>query len=760
MLCGGDREKGDVAMEEKWDYVNLDDFKSESCLTPFSYFFLWVFLFISIAVYGVDTFTAINLLAFSRWSGRVEPAIPFNISRWIFAACIIASFVILVYRWIHAIGAIRSGSITRSFLDPLAVRIQSIRFGQRGRGYRRFLVFAELTKDRKAAEYVALYAYFSFQSWMITIFADGPRQVINAITLYSVMQMDLIPGGANAAHDDGSSSVAQFFNNVKILAEENTLQAVVLFGMLFTLIVWVLSVLRLISAIALYLIFLFHHIPAEDGTLSRYCLRKVGQRLKRIVHRKNNKALAKGLKLQNRAPTKPMLDTDSNPTLPSLAGDKVPAVPSLSRSTTQTTLPPYSQSTSTAPAQNPTLPNLDFDAKPKLARTGTSSSAMSESASLTGNAAGMGYTPLDGQNPTLPTLPPVPPLPATVPSRMATPHSRAAPAPYGNGDRNTPGPGYRNLTDNSDSQPYQSHTPAPDYSSADMHASDDYDDFNRDHAPAHYDPYGPPRGTYGGEDEYGAGYETPDGRRGAPRAQQDYYPQDPYSTRSYTPASTGGTPAPYRTNTPANTGGTPAPYQYNNPASTDGTPAPYRNYTPASTGGTPAPYQYNNPASTDGTPAPYRNYTPASTGGTPAPYQYNNPASTDGTPAPYRTYTPANTGGTPAPYQYNNPAGTGETPAPYRTNAPASYQPTTPPQAAAYGQPPPRTYTPANSATPAPQNGGYAAFNPSMAHNTPQPRSQGPPDPSSYTRANTASPSVMHRAPPGHTFNRANTHQY
>lgn len=43
------------------------------------------------------------------------------------------------------------------------MRIQSVRFGKEGRGYRRFLVFAELTKDRKAAEYVALYAYFSFQ---------------------------------------------------------------------------------------------------------------------------------------------------------------------------------------------------------------------------------------------------------------------------------------------------------------------------------------------------------------------------------------------------------------------------------------------------------------------------------------------------------------------------------------------------------------------------------------------------------------------
>ncbi|CAI7634944.1 unnamed protein product [Penicillium glandicola] len=714
MMCCGDREKGDVAMEEKWDYVNLDDFKSESCLTPFSYFFLWLFLFISIAVYSVDIFTAVNLLAFSRWSGRVEPAIPFNISRWIFAACIIASLVLLAYRWIHAISSIRSGSITRSFLDPLAVRIQSIRFGGRGRGYRRFLVFAELTKDRKAAEYVALYAYFSFQFWMNTIFADGPRQVLNAITLYSVMQLDLIPGGKNAADDDGSSSISQFFNNVKILAEDNNLQAVVLFGMLFTLFIWVLSVLKLISAIVLYLIFLFHHIPAEDGTLSRYCRRKVGQRLKRIVHRKNNKALAKGLKLQDRAPTQPMLATDTNPTLPSFTEDKGPTVGSLSRSTTQTTLPPYSQSNSTAPGQNPTLPNLDFDVKPKLARTGTSSSAMSESASLTGNAAGMGYTALDRQKP---TLPPIPPLPANVPPRMGTPHSRATPAPYGHDGRNSPGPGYRNLTGSSDSRPYQSHIPAADYASADMDGSDDHDYFDHDNGTAHYDPYGPPRDTYGGEDKYGARYETPGDQRGAPRTQQDPYPQDPYSTRSYTSAGSGATPAPYRSHTPASTGGTPAPYRSNTPASYGPTPPPQAA----------ASAQQDNYA--------------------------QDPYST-------RSYTPFRPGATPDPYRSNTPASTGGTPAPYRSNTPASYRPTPPPQAAALAQPPPRTFTPMSSATPAPPNGGYTAFNPPLISQTPQPRSNGPPGPSGFTRANTASPSVMHRAPPGHTFNRSNTHQY
>ncbi|KAJ5991202.1 hypothetical protein N7522_011409 [Penicillium canescens] len=601
MFCSGDREKA-AAMEEKWDYVNLDDFKSESCWTPFSYFFLWVFLIISLAVYGVDVFTAVNLLAFSRWAGRVEPAIPFHISRWIFAACIIASFVILVYRWIHAVRAMRSGSITRSFLDPLAVRIQSFRLGKQGRGWRRFLVFAELTKDRKAAEYVALYAHFSFQFWMNTVFADGPRQVINAITLYSVMQMDLLPGGKNAAQDDGSSGASQFFNNVKILAEDNNLQAVVLFGMLFTLVIWVLSVLKLISAIVLYLIFLFHHIPAEDGTLSTYCRRKVGQRLKRIVHRKNNKALAKGLKLQNRTPTQPSLvSSDSKPTLPSIAGDKAPAfsVTTLSRSTTATTLPPYTRSNSAAiPEHNPTLPNLDFDTKPPLVRTTTQSSAMSESASLTGNAATMGYSPLDRQNS---PAPPVPPLPSNVPPRLNTSHSR----------------------------PYQTFTPAPDYTSPDAAQSDDY--FHRSHTPAHYDPYGPSRDIYA-EDNYEA-HESP------------YYAQDPYSARSYTPASTGATTAPYG-----------------------------------------------------------------------------------------------------------------------RSMTPASYRPTPPPQTQTPVQPPPRTYTPMTSTTPAPQNGGYAAFNPPMPTQTPQPqnRAQRPPALAGYNfnRANTASPSAMHRAPPGHSFNRSNTHQY
>jgi Fungal potassium channel len=142
---------------------NLDDFRSTSCWTPFSYGILYISLIISVAVYAVDTFTAVNLLAFSQWSSEIKPIIPLEYARWIFAGCIILSFVLLFFRWLRAIRVMKDSAIARSYLDPLAVRVQSVRMGKRGRGWKRFLVFAELTKGKKGADYIALFTYFSFE---------------------------------------------------------------------------------------------------------------------------------------------------------------------------------------------------------------------------------------------------------------------------------------------------------------------------------------------------------------------------------------------------------------------------------------------------------------------------------------------------------------------------------------------------------------------------------------------------------------------
>ncbi|KAL8983693.1 MAG: hypothetical protein Q9205_002143 [Flavoplaca limonia] len=317
MGCHGEREKlEDARAEQKWGYINLGDFKSTSCYSVLSYIILYIFVFISVAVYAVDLFTAANLLFFNRWSGQVKPIIDFKIARWLFAACILLSLVLLVYRWFRALRVIKSGVVVASYLDPLAVRIQSIR------GFRRFLVFGALTEGRKGAEYVALFTYFSFEAWMRIIFAQGPRQLLNAQTLYSVMQADLLPGDKHGPKD-GRSNISQFWTNVGILASHNREQAAILFGMLFTLVIWLISVVSLLLACLFYITFLWRHVSKSDGTLTKYCRRKLDTRLSKIVSKKVDKALARGETLRaqdstkaerpahmKRQPTIPLVDED------------------------------------------------------------------------------------------------------------------------------------------------------------------------------------------------------------------------------------------------------------------------------------------------------------------------------------------------------------------------------------------------------------------------------------------------------------------
>ncbi|EXJ72514.1 uncharacterized protein A1O5_03660 [Cladophialophora psammophila CBS 110553] len=407
-FCGGEREKfGNLSAEQKWDYINLDDFKSSSCWTPFAYGYLLVMLVVSLSVYAVDTFTAINLLAFDRWAGQIKPEIPLNISRWIFAGCIILSFVLLVYRWMKALRVMRQGGVAKTYLDPLAVRIQSIRWGK-ARGWKRFLVFAELTKSRKGADYVALFAYFSFEAWLRIVFAEGPRQVVNAITLYSVLRLKLVPQGEHAP-SDGHSPVVQFFVNVGILADSNHLQAVVLFGMLWTLVIWVISVISLIISVILYLVFLWHHIPTEDGGLTGYCRNKINRRMERVIKIKVDKALKKENALRARAEARAAregTDMKKQPTLPNIAGADGDSLPPLSRQTTMTTLPEYTSRPATSRSSDDAVPTLpDITPRPPMpTRTVTHGSAASWSsytsnAPLMGSAADMGFVPDRVQTP-------------------------------------------------------------------------------------------------------------------------------------------------------------------------------------------------------------------------------------------------------------------------------------------------------------------------------------------------------------------------
>lgn len=203
-------------------------------------------------------------------------------------------------------------------------------------------------------------------AWIRVLLCSGPRQVINALTLYSIFNLELNP-------DDNSSIKATFegfFDNIQYLYNESNQQAVILSGMLFTLLVWVFSVLFLFMAVLFYVFFLWHYIPRHDGGLKGYCERKINKRLKNIVMAKVKKAIAeeeernrkRGIKAAMKNGEK--LPIERQATLPQLGDfgdpDKLPGMPMLTRNDTMNTLPPYTSRPGTP------MDSMPFDVKPPI----------------------------------------------------------------------------------------------------------------------------------------------------------------------------------------------------------------------------------------------------------------------------------------------------------------------------------------------------------------------------------------------------------
>lgn len=254
-------------------------------------------------------------------------------------------------------------------------------------------------------------------AWVRIIFCQGPRQVVNALTLYSVFQANLEPTEAKNV----GSALSQFFQNIGILASQQHQQAVILSGMLFTLIIWIFAALSLILAMLFYVLFLWHYIPNRDGGLTGYCERKINDRLSRIVSIKVNKALEEEERKRLKADAKAMKRGEKPPygrqaTLPTLfdaKDDKLPNMPMLNRNDTMTTLPLYTSRPGTPSSQQPSLPAFELDQldqkRPGTSRTATGSSALSNAsyasnAPLMGNASDMGYGRAASPAPSLPSL--------------------------------------------------------------------------------------------------------------------------------------------------------------------------------------------------------------------------------------------------------------------------------------------------------------------------------------------------------------------
>ena len=314
------------------------------------------------------------------------------------------------------------------------------------------------------------------------------------MTLYSVMQADLVPVGDHAT-SNGHNAFTQFFYNLMVLAKSNGEEAAVLFGMLFTLIIWVISAISLAVACILYIMFLWHHIPSQDGGLRKFCKRKIDRRLQKVVSIKVNKALAKENTDQSKVDTKvgrageQPHELKRQPTLPILdlsSDDKLPEMPMLSRQGTQASLPPYTIRPQTRNdnfppelQRQPTVPDVSLDTSRPAApsRSNTQYSAASDSSyasnvPLMGSTSPMGYGPAGQHYPSeklsrmdsdrsMASGRPLMNRSGTSNSQMSTRSYTPAWQQQGPGQGRRPGPPSRQNTGYSDQQSFGRSSPAP-----------------------------------------------------------------------------------------------------------------------------------------------------------------------------------------------------------------------------------------------------------------------------------------------------------
>jgi len=284
-MCGGPAWKREVVPDHKFDFVDIRDFTDHGIGMRLKY--LWIYLVVlkSFLVYVSDIFTAVTMLSTNTLSTQIIPSdceglsgcvfVPFNVTKWLFVGCIIFSFLLLAYESRKAKKIIASRDISYAFTNVMANNYYSIR------SYDHFCFFEHISDSTTKKDDFALFVFFTFKSWKRLLLADGPRQVINALTLWALF--------ISKSKEPGNwYDVQKYFpDGQKISISALTVTT------FFTVLVFIGSMLLLTTAAILYIPLLCY----IRGNLKEYVCHKVDKRISQIIKRRNKERLAKANEL-------------------------------------------------------------------------------------------------------------------------------------------------------------------------------------------------------------------------------------------------------------------------------------------------------------------------------------------------------------------------------------------------------------------------------------------------------------------------------
>ncbi|KAI8384995.1 uncharacterized protein BYT42DRAFT_564317 [Radiomyces spectabilis] len=294
----GPKWKREVVQDHKFDFVDLDEFYDPSCRTHIGHLFVYVLAIKSFLVYVADLWSGVSLLVIGH-QDNVDPAIPTEVSKWVFLSAIIISFILLFWDAIKARRIIASRDIAYAFTSVMVNRYYSIK------DYQYYCLFTRISRSRKTSDDLAFFIFFTLKGWKRLLLAEAPRQIINVVTLQSLIpQWIELNQGKVTLHNTvlGHSIVQQLMTGT----------------MLFSVIVFAISFILVLAAAVLYIPLLCH----IRGNLKEYCCHKVDKRIAEILKQQARRRLErgqKGLSPQNRKKAKQLeADVLPEPTLPQL----------------------------------------------------------------------------------------------------------------------------------------------------------------------------------------------------------------------------------------------------------------------------------------------------------------------------------------------------------------------------------------------------------------------------------------------------------
>jgi hypothetical protein len=260
MCCSTAKWKREVVQDHKFDFVDVESFRDNSPILRIKYALLFVLVLKAILIYSLDVGTAYQLISnpdmFTKKTASEAPnktlVIPADVRKWLYVVSIVASFSLLIWEWRKARRIIASRDIAYAYTNVVAYRYYSIK------SYAYYCFFAQIGVTEHFWSRIAFFVYFTLKGWKRMIFADGPRQFLNALTLW-----DLI------IHSQSFNWLELLPNGTENFAKRSTFLTTAISCML-----WALSAVLTVVACLLYVPLLCN----IRGNLKEYVCHKIDKR--------------------------------------------------------------------------------------------------------------------------------------------------------------------------------------------------------------------------------------------------------------------------------------------------------------------------------------------------------------------------------------------------------------------------------------------------------------------------------------------------